>query len=76
REQMVRELQAALDEVGALRGILPICSYCRKIRDDENYWMSVESYISTHTNTQFSHGICPGCMASIVDPQIEGFEKE
>jgi PAS domain S-box-containing protein len=75
RERLVGELQSALAEVNTLREFLPICSYCRKIRDDENYWMSVESYISTHTNTQFSHGICPSCMASIVDPEIEGFEK-
>jgi PAS domain S-box-containing protein len=64
REQLVRELQAALAEVNSLRDILPICSYCRKIRDDENYWHTVENYISQHTTTQFSHGICPSCMAT------------
>jgi len=67
REQLVRELQAALAEVQTLRAILPICSYCRKIRDDENYWDTVEGYISRHTATQFSHGICPSCMASQVE---------
>jgi PAS domain S-box-containing protein len=70
REQLVRELQAALAEVRALRLILPICSYCRKIRDDENYWQTVESYIARHTNTRFSHGICPSCMATEVEPQF------
>ena len=64
RERLVGELRTALAEVKVLREILPICSYCRKIRDDENYWMSVESYISRHTNTQFSHGICPSCLAT------------
>jgi hypothetical protein len=43
---------------------LPICSYCRKIRDDENYWHTVENYISHHTSTQFTHGICPSCLAT------------
>ena len=65
RERLVSELRTALAEVKVLREILPICSYCRKIRDDENYWMSVESYISRHTNTQFSHGICPSCLVAV-----------
>jgi PAS domain S-box-containing protein len=76
REQLVRELQAALAEVNTLREILPLCSYCRKIRDDENYWHSVEGYISAHTNTRFSHGICPSCMASEVEPQLAELERE
>ena len=67
REQLVRELQAALAEVKALQQILPICSYCRKIRDDENYWHTVENYISRHTSTRFSHSICPTCMATRVE---------
>lgn len=64
REELVRELQTALAEVQTLREILPICSYCRKIRDDENYWHTVEGYISQHTTTRSSHGICPSCMAT------------
>ena len=67
REKLVRELQAALAEVNTLREILPICSYCRKIRDDENYWHTVENYISEHTTTLFSHGICPSCMETHAD---------
>jgi PAS domain S-box-containing protein len=70
REQLVRELQAALDEVKALRGILPMCSYCRKVRDDNDYWHTVENYISTHTTTMFTHGICPSCVATEIDPQL------
>ena len=61
RERLLRELQTTLAEVRTLRAFLPICSYCKRIRDDENYWQSVEDYISTHTNTQFSHGVCPAC---------------
>lgn len=71
REQLVRELQTALEEVRTLREILPICSYCRKIRDDENYWHTVESYISRHTHTRFSHGICPTCMVTHSEPPPE-----
>jgi PAS domain S-box-containing protein len=76
REQLVRELQAALAEVRSLQAILPICSYCRKIRDDENYWQTVEGYISKHTNTRFSHSICPTCYESEVGPQFEATDSE
>ena len=71
RDRLVRELRAALAEVRSLREILPICSYCKKIRDDENYWQSVESYIAKHTNTRFSHGICPSCFEKLVEPQFD-----
>ena len=63
----MRELQAALAEVNNLRSILPICSYCRRIRDDKNSWHSVEDYISEHTATLFSHGICPSCLETHAD---------
>ena len=70
REELVRELQSALDEVKALRGILPMCSYCRKVRDDNDYWHTVENYISTHTTTLFTHGICPSCVATEIEPLL------
>jgi PAS domain S-box-containing protein len=70
RDRLVIELQAALAEVKTLQEILPICSYCRRIRDDENYWDTVESYIGRHTGSQFSHGICPSCMETVLGPQI------
>ncbi len=69
RDKLVRELQAALAEVKSLQKILPICSYCKNIRDDKSYWHSVENYFSEHTSSQFSHGICPSCMATEIDPQ-------
>jgi PAS domain S-box-containing protein len=68
RERLVQALQAAVAEVRSLQAILPICSYCKKVRDDENYWHSVESYISRHTGTRFSHGICPTCYQREVAP--------
>ena len=71
RERLVLELQAALAEVRTLQEFLPICSYCKRIRDDENYWHSVEAYISRHTDTRFSHGICPSCYATEVAPQFD-----
>ena len=57
----VAELQAALSTVKELHGLLPICSYCKSVRNDENYWEQVEQYVADHTNVQFSHGICPTC---------------
>jgi PAS domain S-box-containing protein len=71
REQLVSELQSALAEVKSLQEILPICSYCRKIRDDENYWHTVEGYLSEHTGTKFSHSICPSCMVTVVEPDLK-----
>lgn len=76
RDSLVRQLQAALAEVGTLQGFLPICSYCKSIRDDENYWQSVETYISKHTNTVFSHSICPDCYRNVVEPGFKPREHE
>lgn len=70
REALVRQLQAALAEVRTLREFLPICSYCKRIRDDEDYWHTVEQYVQAHTNTRFTHGICPGCMVTEVEPDL------
>lgn len=76
RTDLVQRLETSLAEVSALQDILPICSYCRKIRDDEDFWHSVEHYISRHTRTRFSHGICPDCMATEVDPQFADQPRE
>lgn len=61
QDKLVAELQKALSEVKTLRGFLPICSYCKKIRDDKGYWSQIESYIHKHSDAEFSHGICPEC---------------
>lgn len=63
KSQVIVELQEAMSEIKTLRGILPICSYCKQVRDDEGFWSQVESYIGARTEAQFSHGICPDCMA-------------
>jgi DNA-binding response OmpR family regulator len=60
--EKVAELQSSLDSVRQLRGLLPICSYCKRIRDDRNYWQRVEVYVSEHTDATFTHGICPSCL--------------
>ena len=70
-----RELTQALSEVKVLRGILPICAYCKKIRDDKDYWQSVEKYISSRTDAQFSHGFCPECFEKHVKPQLDALER-
>ena len=59
--ERVHQLEEAITSVKTLQGLLPICCYCKKIRDDGNYWHRVESYISGHANVRFSHGICPDC---------------
>ena len=74
RERLVTELQQALAEVQTLREILPICSYCKRIRDDANYWQHVESYISQRTSTRFSHSICPSCFVTEVQPQLDALD--
>jgi len=58
----VGELQATLDKVRQLRGLLPICSYCKRIRNDTGFWQQVEIYIQEHSRADFSHGICPSCL--------------
>lgn len=64
--ERVVELQSALSRVNQLQGLLPICSYCKKVRDDQNYWQQVDSYISKHADIEFSHGICPACYDSVL----------
>lgn len=63
RNRLVVELQTALAEVKILRGFLPICASCKKIRDDKGYWNQIEAYLCEHTEATFSHGICPDCAA-------------
>lgn len=62
KDNLISDLQSALNEIEALKGIIPICSYCHKIRDDEGAWNQLEIYLSNHSGAQFSHGICPTCM--------------
>ena len=61
REILIAELTEALEKVKLLSGLLPICSWCKKIRDDRGYWNATENYVSTHSEAEFTHGICPDC---------------
>jgi PAS domain S-box-containing protein len=77
RERLVRDLQQALDKIKALRGLLPMCAWCKKIRNDKGYWQKVEIYIQEHSDASFTHGICPECLNK-VDPATaaEVFESD
>ncbi len=63
RAELLRKLQAALAEVRILKAVLPVCAYCKRIRDEDNTWDTIEGYISRHTDSRFTHGICPSCEA-------------
>lgn len=62
RESAIKKLEKALSEIKTLRGILPLCSFCKKIRDDKGYWEQVDVYINKHSEADISHGICPECL--------------
>jgi DNA-binding response OmpR family regulator len=68
----VKKLEEALANVKRLHGLLPICAYCKKIRDDKNYWQQVEEYITDYAEVRFSHGICPECYDRVVETELAG----
>ena len=74
REQLIAALQKALAEIKTLHGILPICSVCKKIRDDAGSWSQMEAYISNHYDAEFSHGYCPECAQKAVE-EFNQFKK-
>ena len=74
RARLISELQSALAKVRTLSGLLPICSSCKKIRDDKGYWNQIESYIHTHSEVQFSHSICPDCAKKLYPELYEDRE--
>ncbi|WP_319526303.1 hypothetical protein [uncultured Desulfosarcina sp.] len=76
KEALIAELRHALEEVKTLSGFIPICSVCKKIRDDSGYWNQIEEYISTHSEAQFSHGICPECMQKMYPEQYESIQSK
>jgi hypothetical protein len=67
REELIGALKEALANIKTLRGLLPICASCKKIRDDSGYWRQIEAYIQAHSDAVFTHGICPDCMARLYD---------
>jgi DNA-binding NtrC family response regulator len=75
RERLILELKAALAKVKQLEGIIPICSYCKKIRDDKESWQQLESYITNHSEAFFSHGICPECFIRVSNENLKELER-
>jgi hypothetical protein len=75
KDNLIVELQEALKKVRTLSGLIPICSSCKKIRDDQGYWSQIESYIRTHSGAEFSHGICPECAKKLY-PDLDIYEEE
>ncbi|MDP8202579.1 MAG: response regulator [Candidatus Tenebribacter burtonii] len=75
RKKLIKKLQKTLDEIKTLEGLIPICSHCKKIRDDSGYWSNVEQYISKHSNIDFSHGICPDCLEKYYPKQYLKMKK-
>jgi YesN/AraC family two-component response regulator len=76
REQLIVDLQKALAEIKTLQGILPICSFCKKIRDDKEVWTQLENYISEHTDARFSHSFCPDCARKMYPKYFPGTDEE
>lgn len=74
--ERVRDLEDALSRVKQLQGLLPICSYCKKIRDDQNYWQQVEQYVTERTEARFTHGICPSCYERYIKPELDDSREE
>ena len=70
-QQGLAEREQALAEVKQLSGLLPICAYCKRIKEGKDYWEAVEKYIAGHSQAQFSHAVCPDCYEKIVKPQLD-----
>ena len=71
----VSDLEEALNRVKMLQGIVPICSYCKKVRTDPGYWQQVEAYIASQFDVRFSHGICPECYEKQIKPEMERLNR-
>jgi len=74
QQRLIDQLQVALSRVHTLSGLLPMCSWCKKVRDDHGYWKAVEAYIQEHSDAEVTHGICPDCMAAYLAGR-EGINK-
>jgi methyl-accepting chemotaxis protein len=75
REKVIADLKKALAEIKTLRGILPVCSNCKKIRDDQGYWEEIEVYISERSDADFSHGVCPECVEELYGEDLRDLRK-
>jgi len=69
KEQVIKKLESALKEIKTMKGLLPICSFCKKIRNDTGYWEQLEQYVSSHSEAEFTHSMCPECLERLY-PEI------
>jgi PAS domain-containing protein len=76
REILIRDLQEALAKIKTLKGLIPVCAWCRKVRDDKGYWEELEHYIRNHTDADFTHGICPECLEEVSGERYEDFKEK
>ncbi len=75
KETIIAELNEALANVKILRGLIPICSSCKRIRNDQGYWQQVETYLREHSDARFTHGFCPECEQALIDEAERAFGK-
>ena len=73
--ERVQQLEDALSKVRTLSGLLPICSYCKRIRDDQDYWTELESYLEKFSEAEFSHGVCPNCYETHLKPKLDELKR-
>jgi len=76
KERLFHELQEALATIKTLRGLIPICSSCKKVRDDDGYWRQIETYLSEHSDAEFSHGYCPECYERVLKSMEESSSRQ
>lgn len=76
RLRVAERILRCTTQAGQLEGLFPICSYCKKIRDDKNYWQQIERYLSQRTRAEFSHAICPDCYQRVVIPQLDELDSQ
>ena len=76
RQKLITELEKSRKEIKTLQGLLPICAWCKNIRDDKGYWKNLETYIQEHTDAAFTHGICPKCMKKVERELYEKMKQE
>ncbi len=74
--ELLRQLQESIENIKKLEGLLPMCAWCKKIRDDEGYWDEVEQYLEKHSDASFSHGICPACLKDVSPELYADYERE
>jgi phosphoserine phosphatase RsbU/P len=75
-KQKIAELQGSLKTIRRLEALLPICVYCKKVRNDQNYWQQLDDFVHEQTGSAFSHGICPDCYENVVAPELETWLKD